>query len=68
MQKNNSAADGLVSLMPGDVCFPYAAANTGGFADIKEAFIPGGMKPLLMAGKLLCEPSSRSGSGQFRGA
>ena len=56
-------ADALVSSIPGNVCFPYAAANTDGFLDVDEDYILKGMKLLLMEGKLLCEPSSAIGIG-----
>ena len=63
VEKNNTIADGLVSLIPGDVCFPYVAENTDAFADVAEEFILKGMKLLLLEGKLLCEPSSAVGIG-----
>ena len=49
--------------MPGDVCFPYVAANTDGFAPVADDDILRGMKLLLLDGKLLCEPSSAIGMG-----
>lgn len=58
VEKKTSIADGLISLIPGDVCFPYVAANTDGFADVGEEFILKGMKLLLLEGKVLCEPTS----------
>ena len=53
-----SVADGLVSLIPGDLCFPCAAANVDAFADVSEDYILKGTKLMLMEGKILCEPSS----------
>jgi len=44
--------------IPGNICFPYVAAHTDGFADVDEEYILKGMKLLLSEGKLLCEPSS----------
>ena len=58
VEKKTSIADGLISLIPGNVCFPYVAANTDGFADVGEEFILKGMKLLLLEGKVLCEPTS----------
>ena len=58
VKENKSVADGLISLIPGEVCFPYVAANTDGFADVEEEYILKGMKMLLMEGKILCEPTS----------
>ena len=46
-----------------DVCFPYVAAHTDGFADVADDDILRGMKLLLLEGKLLCEPSSAIGIG-----
>ena len=63
VEKKPTIADGLVSQIPGDVCFPYVAAHTDGFVDVEESFILKGMKLLLMEGKLLCEPSSAIGIG-----
>lgn len=53
-----SFADGLISLIPGDVCFPYVKANTDGFADVDEEYIYRATKLMILEGKLLCEPSS----------
>ena len=58
VEKKTTIADGLVTQIPGDVCFPHVAAHTDGFADVEEKFILQGMKLLLLEGKLLCEPSS----------
>ena len=61
--KNSTIADGLVSLIPGSVCFPHVAAHTDAFADVDEEFIIKGMKLILTEGKLLCEPSAAIGVG-----
>lgn len=61
VEQQRSVADALVAQMPGDVCFPYVAANTDGFAPVADADILRGMKLLLLEGKLLCEPSSAIG-------
>ena len=58
VEKKSTIADGLISLIPGNVCFPYVAANTDGFADVSEEYILKGMKLLLLEGKVLCEPTS----------
>ena len=63
VEQKRSVADALVAQIPGDVCFPYVAANTDGFADVEDADILRGMKLLLLEGKLLCEPSSAIGIG-----
>lgn len=63
VEQKRSVADALVAQIPGDVCFPYVAANTDGFAAVEDADILRGMKLLLLEGKLLCEPSSAIGIG-----
>ena len=63
VEKNATVADALVSQIPGDICFPYAAAHTDAFADVDDDYILRGMKLLLLEGKLLCEPSSAIGVG-----
>ncbi len=63
VEKRPTVADGLVSNQPGDVCFPYVARYTDGFADVTEEDILRGMKLLLLEGKLLAEPSSAVGIG-----
>lgn len=63
VEQKRSVADALVAQMPGDVCFPYVAAHTDGFAAVADADILRGMKLLLLEGKLLCEPSSAIGIG-----
>lgn len=63
VEQKRTVADALVAQIPGDVCFPYVAANTDGFADVADDDILRGMKLLLLEGKLLCEPSSAIGIG-----
>ena len=63
VEKNPTIADALVSLVPGDVCFPSVSANVDAFADVSEEFILKGMKLIVSEGKLLCEPSSGIGAG-----
>ncbi len=63
VEQKRTVADALVAQIPGDVCFPYVAANTDGFADVADDDILRGMKQLLLEGKLLCEPSSAIGIG-----
>ena len=58
-----SVADALVSMQPGALCFPVAAAHVDGFAAVDDEHLLRGMKLLLMEGKLLCEPSSAIGLG-----
>ena len=58
-----TVADALVSLIPGDKCFPCVAANADGIAAVDDEFILKGMKLLLAEGKVLCEPSSAIGIG-----
>ena len=61
--QQRSVADALVAQRPGDVCFPYVAENTDGFASVADADLLRAMKLLLLEGKLLCEPSSAIGMG-----
>ena len=63
VEQQRSVADALVAQRPGDVCFPYVAANTDGFAAVADDAILRSMKLLLLEGKLLCEPSSAIGMG-----
>lgn len=63
VEQQRSVADALVAQKPGDVCFPYVAANTDGFAPVADDDILRCMKLLLLEGKLLCEPSSAIGMG-----
>ena len=63
VEQQRSVADALVAQKPGDVCFPYVAENTDGFADVADADLLRAMKLLLLEGKLLCEPSSAIGMG-----
>mgnify|MGYP000096398899 CR=1 FL=1 len=63
VEQKRSIADALVAQTPGDVCFPYVAANTDGFAAVADDATLRGMKLLLLEGKLLCEPSSAIGMG-----
>ena len=63
VEKKTTIAEGLVTQIPGNICYPYVAANTDAFADVAEEYILKGMKLLLMEGKMLCEPSSGIGIG-----
>ena len=63
VEQQRSGADALVAQKPGDVCFPYVAENTDGFAPVADADLLCAMKLLLLEGKLLCEPSSAVGMG-----
>ena len=56
-------ADGLVTNIMGDVCFPVVAKNVDMVADVPEEYILKGMKLLLMEGKILAEASSSIGIG-----
>lgn len=47
VEQKRSIADALVAQTPGDVCFPYVAAHTDGFADVADDDILRGMKLLL---------------------
>ena len=58
-----SVADALVANTPGDVCFPYVAKNTDGFAAVTDEAILRAHKKLLFEGKLLAEFSSAIGLG-----
>ena len=63
VEQQRSVADALVAQRPGDVCFPYVAENTDGFAPVADTDLLRAMKLLLLEGKLLCEPSSAIGMG-----
>ena len=63
VEPKESIADALVAQIPGDICFPYVAAHTDGFADVGDDSLLKGWKLLLTEGKLLCEPSSAIGIG-----
>ena len=56
-------ADGLVTNIMGDLCYPVAAKNVDMIADISEDYILKGMKLLLLEGKILAESSSAIGLG-----
>ena len=58
VEKKQTIADGLVTLIPGEICYPYVEAHTDGFADVDEEYILKGMKLMITEGKLLCEPSA----------
>lgn len=63
VEPGKSIADALVAQMPGEICFPYVAANTDGFAAVDDEYLLKGWKLLLLEGKILCEPSSAIGIG-----
>ncbi len=63
VEQGKSLADALVAQEPGDICFPYVAANTDGFAAVSDEYLLKAWKLLLMEGRLLCEPSSAIGMG-----
>ena len=63
VEPKKSIADALVAQIPGDICFPYVAEHTDGFADVSDDYLLKGWKLLLAEGKLLCEPSSAIGIG-----
>lgn len=63
VESRKSIADALCSQFPGDICFPYVAANVDGFAAVDDADLLKGWKLLLAEGKILCEPSSAIGIG-----
>lgn len=63
VEPKKSIADALVAQIPGDICFPYVAEHTDGFADVSDDYLLKGWQLLLTEGKLLCEPSSAIGIG-----
>lgn len=63
VEQKKSIADALVAQIPGDICFPYVAANTDGFFDVEDTYLLKAWKLLLTEGKVLCEPSSAIGIG-----
>lgn len=58
-----SVADALITVIPGDKCFPYVAANADCITAVEDEYLLKGMKLLLTEGKILCEPSSAIGIG-----
>lgn len=56
--KQKTIADALVSMIPGDKCFPVIQANVDAVVPVEDEFILRAMKKLLLDGKLLAEPSS----------
>jgi len=63
VEAKKSIADALVAQIPGNLCFPYVAAHTDGFADVEDEYLLKGWKLLVEEGKLFCEPSSAIGIG-----
>ena len=63
VEQKKSIADALVAQIPGNICFPYVAANTDGFFDVEDVYLLKAWKLLLTEGKVLCEPSSAIGMG-----
>ena len=63
VEQKKSIADALVAQIPGDLCFPCAAAHTDQFLDVDDTFLLKAWKLLLTEGKILCEPSSAIGMG-----
>ena len=63
IDKKSTVADALLSLVPGDICFPYVAAHVDALADVDEEFILKGMKLVITEGRLLCEAASGIGAG-----
>ena len=57
VEAHHSVADGLVSLIPGEICFPVVAAHTDGFAAVSEDYVLKGWKRLVADGKIFGEPS-----------
>ena len=63
VEQKKSIADALVAQIPGNICFPYVAANTDEFFDVEDEYLLKAWKLLLTEGKILCEPSSAIGVG-----
>jgi len=63
VEQKKSIADALVAQIPGDICYPYVAANTDTVVAVEDEYLLKAMKLLLTQGKLLCEPSSAIGMG-----
>lgn len=51
-------SDALISLKPGDLCFPYVQERADGVVPVEDRFVLQAMEILLMEGKILAEPSS----------
>jgi threonine dehydratase len=63
IEKRETVADALLSLIPGDVCFPYVKAHVDAIADVDEEYILKGMKLVITEGRLLCEAASGISAG-----
>ena len=63
VKRQTSAADALVSDLPGSVCFPVVREHADGVAAVSDEYLLKGMRLLLMEGKILAEPSSCIGLG-----
>ena len=63
VEKRTTVADALLSLIPGEACFPYIAAHVDAFADVDEEYILKGMKLMITEGRLVCEAAGAIGVG-----
>lgn len=63
VEKQATAADALLSLIPGDVCFPYVAEHVDAFTAVDEDNILEGMKLIITEGRLVCEAAGAIGAG-----
>ena len=62
-QKRKVLTDALMALIPGEICWPYVSKNIAGVVPVEDEYLLRAWKLLLMAGKVLCEPSSAIGIG-----
>lgn len=60
---DQTVADALVSVRPGDINYPVVIDNVDEFMAVSEEYILMGMKLLLTEGKIFAEPSSGIGLG-----
>ena len=58
VKSNPTLADALVTLTPGETCFPVVSAYADGVVDVDEDALLNAAKALLMEGKILAEYSS----------
>ena len=63
VERHESVADALVSVTPGEHCFPCVQQYADGVAPVSDEYLLKGMRLLLTEGKLLGEPSACTGLG-----
>ncbi|WP_188398902.1 threonine/serine dehydratase [Sporomusa sp. GT1] len=61
VEEKASLADALLTLQPGEKNFPIFQKYVDDVVGVKEEYLAGGVKTLLLEGKILAEPSSAIG-------